>query len=291
MTNLSRRLLLATALAMGLSAPAPAAEKLHVVASFSILGDITARIGGERISLTTIVGANGDAHVHQPTPDDARAFADADLIIVNGLGFEGWLDRLTEASGTRGVIAVATNGVRPVGENDPHAWQNAANAVVYAENIAKALCSADRGACESYKANAFAYVAELAALDAEIKSAVARIPLDRRTVIMSHDAFGYFAAAYGVTILAPEGVSTESEASAKEVAELIEQIRAQKASALFVENIADPRLIEQIARETGLKIGGELFSDALSAADGPAPTYIMMMRHNMRLLADAMAGV
>jgi zinc/manganese transport system substrate-binding protein len=307
--TLARSLLLAATFAASLVPSAIAAEKLKVVASFSILGDMTGRIGGELIDLKTIVGANGDAHVYEPTPADAKSVADAGLVVVNGLGFEGWLDRLVSASGYRGPMVVAAAGIKPAamedehregeepgheehgrGDSDPHAWQNAVNAAVYAENIAKALCDADTANCPAYKANAAKYLEEISALDAAIESAVSRVPEDRRTVIMSHDAFGYFERAYGVTILAPEGVSTDSEASARDVAALISQIREKKASALFVENIADPRLIEQISRETGLKIGGELFSDALSEADGPAPTYLKMMEHNIRLLSDAMAG-
>ena len=298
MQKLTRRLLLSAALAAGISSPSLAAEKLKVVASFSILGDFVSRVGGDMIDLKTIVGPDSDTHVYEPTPDDAKAFAAANLVVVNGLGFEGWLDRLVSASGYKGTTAVASDGITPdvmaagdeAGETDPHAWQNAANAIVYAINIAKALCAADAANCASYDANAKSYGAELAVLDADVKSAVARIPQERRTIIASHDAFGYFARAYGITVLAPEGISTDSEASAKDVAMLISQIREKMASALFVENISDPRLAEQIARETGLTIGGELFSDALSAADGPAATYVAMMRHNIGLLAKAMAG-
>jgi zinc/manganese transport system substrate-binding protein len=310
-----RSLLVASALAaaslMTTVAAAPAAEKLKAVVSFSILGDFVSRVGGERVEVFTIVGPNGDAHVYEPKPEDARAVAAADVVVVNGLAFEGWLDRLIDASGYTGIIVKATDGIEPErmaeghdhghaegeagddhdgGAFDPHAWQNAGNAQVYVKNIATALCAADAAGCETYKANAESYSKELAVLDEEIKAAVGRVPQDRRIVITSHDSFGYFAHAYGIKFLAPEGVTTESEASAKDVAKLIEQIRKDKASALFVENVSDPRLIEQIARETGLKVGGALFSDALSDTDGPAATYIDMMRHNARLLTDAMAG-
>jgi zinc/manganese transport system substrate-binding protein len=309
MMKLTRRLLIAAALAASLAPGALAAEKIKVVASFSILADMTSRVGGDRVEVMSLVGANGDAHVFEPAPADAKTLAGADLVVINGLGFEGWFERLVAASGYKGKVATASDGVAAAkmaeeedghdddhdhdhdhGAFDPHAWQNAANAMVYAENIAKALCQADAVSCETYKSNAAAYVMELKALDAEIKAAVARVPEDRRTVIMSHDAFGYFARAYGITVLAPEGVSTDSEASAKDVAKLIVQTKEKKAAALFVENVSDPRLIEQISRETGLAIGGELYSDALSPPDGPAATYIAMMRHNARMLTAAMAG-
>lgn len=287
--------------------PIQAEEKLKAVASFSVIADMVEQVGGDSVEVTQIVGPGGDAHVYEPTPNDAKLLASADVVFVNGLGFEGWLDRLVKASGYAAAPVILTEGIKPGttaegehhgeadghdhGGTDPHAWQSVALAQTYVANIAKGLCAADSAHCESYKVNAARYAGELAGLDAEIKAAVERIPADRRVVISSHDAFGYFAREYGVSFLAPEGISTESEASAQDVARLIEQIRHDKASALFVENISDPRLIEQIARETGLKIGGELYSDALSPKDGPAPTYLAMMRHNIGLLAAAMAGM
>jgi len=319
------------------SATSLAADKLKTVATFSILGDFVAKVGGDSVDVFTIVGSNGDAHVYEPKPDDAKAVAAANVVFVNGLGFEGWLSRLIEASGYKGTLIKATDGIEPErmeeghhhdhaagekkeehaegeaghdhdhdkkdehaeneaghehshGEIDPHAWQSATNAQIYVKNIAAALCAADAAGCDTYKSNADAYIAELGTLDADIKAAVAKVPSDRRTVITSHDAFGYYSHEYGVKFLAPEGISTESEASAKDVAKIIEQIEEDKASALFVENITDPRLIEQISKETGLKIGGELYSDALSDKDGPASTYVDMMRHNTKLLTDAMIG-
>jgi zinc/manganese transport system substrate-binding protein len=307
---------LSIVLAAGLlGLPAVAAEPLKVVASFSLLGDLVAQVGGDHVTVRTIVGANSDAHVYEPTPADARDTTAADLVVVNGFGFEGWLDRLVEASGYSGPVAVASNGVATIdigdeaasgrqvetmgneaeleqGNVDPHAWQAVANAEVYVKNIISALCSADADAedCADYKANGAAYLAELTALDTWIKSTVAVIPPLKRKVITTHDAFGYFAREYGVTFLAPQGVSTEAEASAGDVARLIDQIRQQGVTALFLENISDPRLIEQIANETGVTAGGELYSDALSEPEGPAATYIEMMRHNAILLTSAMLG-
>lgn len=316
-----------------------AAEPLKVVASFSIIGDLARNVGGDRIDLTTLVGPDGDAHVYEPRPADAAAVARADLVLVNGLHFEGFLSRLTEASGKDVPVVELTRGVTPIamdedghhhedeakaddhghdhdedghdhakeaadghdhdeaghghhheGGVDPHAFQSVPNVKIYVANIADAFCDRDAAGCDDYRRNAAAYTAELDALDAEIRAAVDAIPQDKRTLITSHDAFGYLAATYGLTFLAPEGISTEAEASATDVAALIRQIREDKASAVFVENITNTRLIEQIASETGLEIGGTLYSDALSDADGPAGTYIDLMRHNIQTIAGAISG-
>ena len=305
MSVCSRSSLAAAALALALHGSAAfAASPLNVVASFSILGDFVQEVGGEHVKVTTLVGPNGDAHVYEPTPQDARDAAAADLVVVNGLGFEGWLDRLIEASGYKGATVITSDGVDPLRLDergpkpegtahdavDPHAWQSPANVEIYISNIAEALCAADRADCAEFRTNAAAYVQEVRTLDQSIKRGFAAIPAERRKLITSHDAFGYFARAYGVEVLAPEGVSTESEASAADVAALIRQIRGQAVTALFVENISDPRLIEQIARETGVRPGGELYSDALSEPDGPAATYLDMMRHNASVMQAAMQG-
>jgi zinc/manganese transport system substrate-binding protein len=296
--------LIAAAIAVGMAAaPAEAKERLSVVASFSILGDFAQEVGGEHVSVVTLVGPDGDAHAYEPTPADVQQVAEAGAIIVNGLGLEGWLDRLLEASGTRAKVSEATKGIAPLtidGEVheqdahthqafDPHAFQSISNAITYVKNIAEALCTADEQNCAAYRANEAAYTQRLKGLHMEVKEAIAKIPADKRRVITSHDAFNYFARDYGIEFLAPEGVSTEAEASAAEVAKLIRQIREKKATALFVENISDPRLVEQIGRETGLKVSGVLFSDALSPKDGPAGTYVDMMRHNVRTITEAIA--
>ncbi len=295
-----------------LSVALPAsAEPLKVVASFSIIGDFAKNVGGDRIELTTLVGPDGDAHVYEPKPADAAAVAKADVMLVNGLHFEGFLQRLADTSGTRATVVELTRGVTPLtidqeaaghaaeeaqdsdhghGAIDPHAFQSIANARIYVKNIADAFCAADAEGCESYQGNASDYTRKLDALEIEVKAAVADIPADKRTIITSHDAFGYFEHAYGIAFLAPEGISTEAEASAADVARLIEQVRHDKASAIFVENITNQRLIEQIATETGLKIGGTLYSDALSPADGPASTYIDMMRNNIGAIKGAILG-
>jgi zinc/manganese transport system substrate-binding protein len=295
---------LAAALAFAVPASAAfAQEKLPVVASFSILADFVKQVGGERVGVTALVGPDGDAHVYSPTPADAKAMAAAKLVFINGLHLEGWLPRLVKSSGTKAAVVTATRGIEPIGEargghghghshghDDPHAWQSIANAKVYVANIRDALKAADPAGKAVYDANATAYLARLDATEGEVKAAIARIPAERRKAITTHDAFGYFVKAYGIEFLAPQGVSTEAEASARDVARIIRQIKAQKVPAVFLENIANPRLIEQIARESGARIGGELYSDALSDASGPAGTYIDMMKHNISEIEKALAA-
>ena len=281
------------------ASPALAAE-IDAVASFSILGDMVSRVGGDRVAVTTIVGPNADSHVYSPKPSDAAAVAGADIFFVNGLGFEGWMDRFVEATGYQGPLVVVSEGVASHESEDhddhdhdgtdPHAWQSLTNGVLYVQNIAKGLCAVDAGGCAAYTANAEAFVAELTALDASVREQLAAVPADRRKVITTHDAFGYFGDAYGVTFLAPEGISTDAEPSAAAVARLIVQIKSEGVRAVFIENMSDPRLIQQIATETGATLGGELYADALSGSDGPAATYLDMFRHNVGLLIPAMEG-
>jgi zinc/manganese transport system substrate-binding protein len=344
-----RRSFAVLALSALLFAPgaAAAAEKLKAIASFSIIGDMVERVAGDRVELLTLVGPDVDAHVYQPKPDDAKALAAADLLFVNGLGFEGWMERLQRSSGFKGKVVETSRGVETRemlkthghghgahnhdhghGEHDhnhdhkhdeahakhdhdhhhdhdhdhvkdeekaalvtdPHAWQSLANGKVYAANIRDALIAADPEGRETYEANAAAYMAEMDALDAEVREAVAKLPAERRRIITSHDAFGYFGAAYGLEFIAPEGVSTESEASAQDVARIIRQIREEKVPAVFMENVPNQRLLDQIARETGVKIGGTLYSDALSGPDGPVPSYLDMFRHNMAVLSEALSS-
>ncbi|MFA5122995.1 metal ABC transporter solute-binding protein, Zn/Mn family [Zavarzinia sp.] len=294
-------MLKALVVALGLVATPALAAPVKVVATFSILGDMVAEVGGERVSVTTLVGPDGDAHVFQPSPGDARAVAAADLIVENGLGLEGWMERLAEASGYKGRVAVVSEGVKPrtmVEEEggtpetitDPHAWQDLGNGERYVANIAAALSAADPAGAATYAANAAAYTEKLKAEDAKVRAAMAALPADRRRIITTHDAFGYFAAAYGLEILAPEGISTDSEASAAGIARLIEQIRETKVPAVFLENVTDPRMMQEIAKETGARIGGTLYSDALSDAKGPAPTYIDMFENNVAQLAAALGS-
>ncbi len=360
----SRRSILVSATAISaLTVAAPtsvwADEPLPVVATFSILGDMVAQIGGEHIALTTLVGADGDSHVYQPTPQDARAVADAELLFMNGLEFEGWLERLAEAASFDGELVVATTGIEPIefdgheghddhddehgdhdkhddddehddhdhdehddhgddkdhddhdhdkqdghdghedhagheghdhGEFDPHAWQSLDAAIIYADNIAAGLAKIDPDNAGDYYANRASFVAQIEALEEEIHALMDAIPADKRTVVTSHDAFGYFGRDYNLEFLAPQGLSTNSEASAADVAALIEQIKEGGISAVFVESLTDSRLIEQIANETGAIIGGTLYPGALSGPEGPAPSYLHMMRHNAKTLSQALSN-
>jgi zinc/manganese transport system substrate-binding protein len=286
-----RRFSLIVLALLAVTAPARA-ERLNVVASFSILGDLVRNVGGDNVNVTTLVGPDGDAHVYVPTPADAKKIADARLVFVNGLGLEGWLPRLVQSAGNKATIITATTGIAPLklgSDADPHAWQSPLNAKVYVANIRDALIAADPADAEAFKSNANAYLAKLDALDGEVRQAVAQIPENRRKVISTHRAFGYFEAAYGVAFVAPLGVSTESEASARDIAGIITQIRAAKIPAVFLENISDPRLIRQIAAETGARVGGTLYSDSLTGEKGDSPTYIDMVRHNIKALTSALS--
>lgn len=269
--------------------PAP----LRVVASFSILADMVREVGGTAVEVHSLVPAGGDAHVFTPTPSDAQRVGRADLLVVNGLRYEGWIERLVKSSGYRGPVVVATRGVRArptAGGADPHAWQDLAQAVVYVENIRAALAAARPAQAGAIDARAAAYTARLRALDQDTRTRLASVPPDRRRVITDHDAFGYFADAYGVRFLSPRGWSTDSEPSAETVARIVRQAREQQASALLVEQLSDPRLVERIAREAGLKVGGRLYADALSAPGGEADTYLRLFTHNVSTLVRAMGG-
>ncbi|GAA0785722.1 metal ABC transporter substrate-binding protein [Roseibium denhamense] len=271
--------------------PASAHDDIKVVASFSILGDMVEQVVGGHASVTTIVGPDADAHVYQPSVADAKAVAESDVIFVNGLGFETWSDTLISESGTEATVHVATEGVTPVrvdGEIDPHAWNSLSNGVIYVRNIADAMSAVLPDHADDFKANADAYIAQLEALDAETRQRLAALPEDRRTVVTAHDAFGYLADAYGMTFLAPVGIDTEAEPSARDLAVLIAQLKDQGAAALFVENITSPALVQQISDETGIEIGGRLFSDALSERGGPATSYLAMFQHNLGTLLDAL---
>ena len=310
MHRFSRRLFLAAlatlvTLAVAATSPSWAADKLKVVATFTVLGDMVKNVGGEHVALTTLVGPDGDAHVYEPTPADARALAEADLVLVNGLGFEGWIDRLVKASGYKGPVVVASEGIALLrveeedhghghghghhdeGEFDPHAWQDLVNGRLYVINIARALAAADTARADDYRRRAEAYDLKLVTLDRDIRSRLEDIPAERRKVITSHDAFQYFGRAYGIGFHAPVGLSTEDEPSAGEVAALIRQMRDEGIRTLFVDNITDARLVQQLAREAEAVIGGTLYSDSLSGATGPASTYLDMFRHNANEIVKA----
>lgn len=269
---------------------------LKVVATFSVLADMAREIAGPVATVSALVGPNADAHVFEPTPADVRRVAGADLVITNGLRFEGWIDRLIAASGYRGPVVVASRGITTrqlSGGTDPHAWQDLSNGMRYADNIRAALVAAVGAASPrvaEMEARATAYQQRISALDQDTRARIAAVPAERRRVITSHDAFGYFAAAYGIAFIAPRGWTTGSEPSAAAVARIVRQAREAKASALLLENISDPRLIERIAREANLKVGGELYSDALSPPGTEADTYLKMFEHNVRTLVEAMTA-
>jgi len=274
-----------------IASPLHAAERLNVVASFSILADFVRNVGGDRINLTTLVGPDSDVHVYTPAPGDAKRIAEAKLVVVNGLGLEGWLPRLVQSAGSKAQVVTASAGIAPLklgSTADPHAWQSVPNARIYVTDIADALAAADPDDAEFFRAQAKAYLEKLETLDREVRETVGKIPPERRKVISTHDAFGYFAAEYGIQFIAPLGVSTETEPSARDIAAIIGQIRAQKIPAVFLENISDDRLIRRIAAETGAKVGGILISDGLTGEKGLAPTYIDMVRHNIKALTSAL---
>jgi zinc/manganese transport system substrate-binding protein len=279
------------AAAVAITGPLHAESRLNVVASFSILADFVDNVGGDKVNVTSLVGPNGDVHVYTPAPQDAKTIADARLVVINGLGLEGWLPRLLQSSGSKASIVAASNGIsalRSGSEADPHAWQSVEDAKIYVTNIRDALVRADAADADYFRQNAQRYLSELDALNRELRAAIEKIPPERRKVISTHDAFGYFARAYGIAFIAPLGVSTESEPSARDIAAIIVQIKTDKIPAVFLENITDDRLVRRISEETGARIGGTLYSDTLTDEKGAAPTYIAMVRHNIRALTSAL---
>lgn len=271
--------------------PSKAQGKIKVVASFSVIGDMVRHVAGDNIDLQTLVGENGNVHEYEPTAADARAISGADIVFINGLGLEGWIERLIESSGYKGKIITVSTGIHPIniaGHDDPHAWQDITNGKIYAVNIRDALTNADKIHSAEYQANTVSYTAKLDELDKWAKSEIGKVNPDKRKVISMHDAFQYFAARYGVKFIALLGVSTESEASAADMARIIDQVRSQHISAVFLENMTDSRLINQIERDASAHIGGTLYSDALSDSNGPASDYTSMFKHNVTQLVAAM---
>ena len=307
--SILRGLFLSAGLAAGtmFATAAGAAEKLPVVASFSILGDIVGRVGGDRIAVSTLVGPDQDAHVYQPTPDDIKKVAQARLVVVNGLGFEGWLERLTRSANYKGEIVVASKGIATremvdenqsenenghkhehAGHTDPHAWQNPVNVISYTRNIAAALSKLDPAGAAIYQKNGDTYIDALKQLDSWVAAQIATIAPAKRKIITSHDAFNYFGAHYKIDFIAPQGMSTDSEPSAREVAAMIRQMKKERIKAVFVENMSSPKLLRQISREAGTEVGGKLYSDALSGPQGAAPDYLSMMRYNVEQILDGL---
>ena len=303
MKRIFRNLLAVGMASIGLlSGVSHAADKLPVVASFSILGDLVRVVGGERLSVTTLVGPDEDAHVFEPKPADAKAIVQSRLLVINGLGFEPWAQKLARSAGYQGRTVVVSQGVKPrimaeekghgdshhPDETDPHAWQNPENVVLYVRNIATALSQADPAGAATYQAHAEAYVKELQTLDDWAKAQFAAIAPGKRKIITSHDAFGYFAAHYQIQFMAPQGMSTDAEPSAKAVAQLIRQIQREKIKAVFLENMSNPKLLAQLSKDAGATVGASLYADALSGPGQPGATYLQMMRHNVTQLVAGM---
>ncbi|REC95333.1 metal ABC transporter solute-binding protein, Zn/Mn family [Kushneria indalinina] len=315
-----------------LSAAVAQAAEVRAVASFTLLADVVSEVGGDRVEVSSLIGPNGDPHAYEPTPNDVRRVRDADVVFMSGLGLEGWMGRLIEASGFKGSPVVVSDNIhtREMGEDehghghdggdghgdehghddahghdddahahdgghhhahdgpDPHVWNDPSNVEVWVDNIVSALSKVDPAGADAYRANGDAYKQELASLDDYARAQFEAIPEDRRRILTSHDAFGYLGDRYGVTFLSPLGTTTDSEASARDVAGLITQMREEHIGSYFLENTNDPRLVEQIARATDARPGGTLYVGALSDADGPAPTYVDMFRFNVDQLAAAM---
>lgn len=296
---MNRRHLLAAGIAAAMlifAGPAPAAAKtLEAVASITVLADVVRQVGGEHVHVRSLVGPNGDAHEYEPTPDDAKNLKAADVVFVSGEGLEGWMDRLITASGYSGKPVVASEGIktREMEEDgqtiiDPHVWNDPKSVMAWVGNIEKALAAADPEDAEHFKANAEAYRKELQAADDYAREQLSAIPEAQRKLLTSHDAFGYFGRAYHVAFLSPVGFSTENEASAADVARLIDQIKREGVRAYFFENSSDTRLVKQIADATGAQPGGALYVESLSEPDGPAPTYLKMFRYNVDQVVAAM---
>jgi zinc/manganese transport system substrate-binding protein len=300
---ISRRILFAACFTFALSPTVIAAEPIPVTVSFSILADVVKVIGGERVQVTTLVGANQDAHVFEPKPSHAKTLQQSRLLVINGLDFEPWAKKLARSANFRGTTVVASQGITPIrlspnknqhghhGHHhgvDPHAWQNPQNMLQYTRNIATALSTLDPDGQSHYERNAQAYQQALQELDQWAQQQILSIPEQKRKVITSHDAFTYLAARYQIQVIAAHGLSTAAQPSAKHIAQLIRQIQRDQIQTIFIENTSNPKLMQQISQDTGAKVGAKLYSDALSGLDEPGATYLSMMRHNITQLAEGM---
>lgn len=290
-----KKLPVALALAGILLTPMVMAKTVNTVASFSVLADIVKEVGGDHVKVKSLVGPDGDPHSFEPTPQDSQALTKADVVFVSGLGLEGWLDWLISASEYKGKVIVSSEGIetRSMEEDgktitDPHAWNSMKNGVVYANNVMNALIAADPEDAAYFRQRGSAYVAQLNKLDSWAAASFAAIPVAKRKVLTSHDAFGYFGQRYGVSFMSPVGFSTESEASASDVAKLIDQLKTEHIHSYFIENQTDPRLVKQIASATGAQPGGELYPEALTKKDGPAATYVAAFTHNVTAMVSSM---
>lgn len=287
-----KRIVLAFTLLLQSAISAALSESpIQVVTSFTILEDLVSELGGARVQISNLVGRNSDAHMYQPKPSDATAITNAELVILNGLGFEGWITRLMDLNDYRNTRLVASDGVQLLmigDEIDPHAWQSFDNIELYISAITQALVALRPEHKAEFAQRQAAYLQRVHALQQEMHKKINAVPALQRVVVTSHDAFGYLGREFNIQFLAPVGLSTDAEATANDVSEIIRDIRRLGVRALFVENINNPRLLEQISAETGVAIGGRLYSDALGDIGGPAATYLDMMRHNIESLATAL---
>jgi zinc/manganese transport system substrate-binding protein len=275
------------------AADAPMA-KLNVVATNSIIGDWANIVGRDDIELKMLVGPDGDPHEYEPTPADSVALSSADLIFENGLGLENWLDKLYGSAESRATRVAITQGieVRHVGGDlDPHVWQSVKDAVVMVGNIRDALVRADPTHAGHFKARADVYIRQLTELDAWVQAQINSIPAPRRKLVTSHDAFGYFGQRYGMDISgsALESVTTEaSDPSARQIADAVDQIKRSGVPVIFLENIQNPKLIDEIASDADVKVGPPLYSDALGQPGTDGDSYIKMIRYNVQTLVRAL---
>jgi zinc/manganese transport system substrate-binding protein len=261
-----------------------------IVTSFTILEDLVLELGGDRVSVTNLVPRNSDAHIYSPKPSDAVAISNADLIIFNGLGFEGWIFRLIKDSDKEKNYLISSDGINSLNrfnEIDPHAWQSFKNIRIYIDNISGELINLMPEHEKYFALRRNNYLKKLFELEMNLSNQLSNIPIKKRIVITSHDAFGYLGREFNIEFLAPLGLSLDAEASAEDVAKIINQIKEKKVTALFMENINNPKLLKAISKESGVPVGGKLYSDALSEIGGPAGTYIDMMRHNVKSLIEA----
>lgn len=275
-------------------------HRLNVVASFSILEDMTKQLGGEFIEVHSLVPRGGDAHMFEPKPSDAQMLKQADLVIVNGLGFDDWMMRLVEASGYKGNVVVATKNIKPIaqhdtehehaeddGEYDPHAWHSLRNATIYAQNISTALAATDKEHTRYYGERLTGYLQRIRELDQWAEQKIRSMPIPSRVIVVPHNTFAYYARDYRVTFHSLQGASTEHEASAKDMARIIQLLKEKNARAIFAENLGQTQVMEQIAKDAGIEMGGVLYTDALSDENGEAGTYLEMIRINTKRMIDA----
>lgn len=271
-------------------------NKIKVVSSASIFQDMAKNIGGDKITSESIVPVGGDPHTYTPKPSDVELVSSADLILINGLTFEGWITELIENSGTKAKVVLITEGIEPIkslnyhNASDPHAWMNAQNGLKYAYNISAGLAAVDPDNALYYADNGSKYSAEIKKVDSYIKQQIATIPEAQRILITSHDAFQYYGRAYDITLNAIMGISTESEAQSKDVQRVVNAIKVNKVPAVFIESTINPKMLQQIASDTGVKIGGELYADSIGEEDSEAPTYLKMLTHNTDVIVNALTG-